>query len=57
MKKNTKPKKQKTVSFAFEDGYEALEWLENQAANTRLGISGYIINLLLEDKKQKTKEK
>lgn len=53
MGKNDKPKKQKTLSFAYDDGYEALEWLEKQSTNTRGGISGYIIDLILKDKKMK----
>ena len=48
----------KTFSFAYHDGYEALEWLESQAdANDRGGMSAYIIKLLLEDKYMKTKTK
>lgn len=48
--KNEKEKKTKTISFAYDDGYEALEWLESQSQGRPRGASGYLIELLLKDK-------
>ena len=48
--KNEKEKKTKTISFAYDDGYEALEWLEFQSQGRPRGASGYLIELLLKDK-------
>lgn len=45
---------QKQISFAYEDGYKALEWLLEQVNDTpRETYSGYIVKLLLEDKERK----
>ena len=52
--KNEKGKKMKVLSFAFEDGYEALDWLTEKGKETRGGMSAYIVRVLLEDKQNKT---
>lgn len=49
-----KPKKIKAICFAYEDGHEALEWLETEGRNFRGGMSNYIVRLLLEDKLKRT---
>lgn len=47
-------KKQKQISFAYKEGYDALDWLIQQAKKECRGnCSAYIVNLLLEDKKRK----
>ena len=48
-KKNLYKKKQRTLSFAYEEGYKALDYLERMGENTVGGKSGYIVKLLLED--------
>ena len=48
-KKNLYKKKQRTLSFAYEKGYKALDYLERMGENTVGGKSGYIVKLLLED--------
>lgn len=51
-------KKQKQISFAYEDGYEALDWLIEQAKkDCRENCSAYIVKLLLEDKARKQSKK
>ena len=52
---NNYKKIQKQFSFAYRDGYEALEWLNEQVkTNPRETNSSYIVKLLLEDKKRRT---
>lgn len=48
-KKNLYKKKQRTLSFAYEEGYKALDYLERMGEITVGGKSGYIVKLLLED--------
>lgn len=52
--KNDKPKIKKMFSFAYEDGYEALDWLDERGKETKGGMSAYIIRLILEDKRNTT---
>lgn len=52
--KNKKPKKARAFSFAFDDGYEALEWLEENGKKSKGGKSSYLVRVLLEDKLKKT---
>lgn len=39
----------RTFSFAYEDGYKALEYLDKVGKTVVGGKSGYIINLILQD--------
>ena len=48
-KKNLHKKIQRTFSFAYEDGYQALEFLDEIGRTVVGGKSGYIINLILQD--------
>ena len=53
-KVNQKSKQMKVLSFAYDDGYEALDWLKERGKETRGGMSAYIVKLLLEDKQNIT---
>lgn len=39
----------RTFSFAYEDGYRALEYLDKIGKTVVGGKSGYIVNLILQD--------
>lgn len=55
---NEYKKKQKQLSFAYKEGYDALEWLTQQADKEYHGnCSAYVVKLLLEDKQKKQSEK
>ena len=47
--KNPHKKITRTFSFAYEDGYRALEYLDKVGKTMFVGKSGYIINLILQD--------
>lgn len=47
--KNNYKKIPRTFSFAYEDGYKALEYLDKIGKTVVGGKSGYIINLILQD--------
>ena len=50
----------RTFSFAFSDGYEALDWLDtidNYDVNRGGGKSKYIIDLILKDKAETLKKR
>ena len=47
--KNPHKKITRTFSFAYEDGYRALEYLDKVGKTMFGGKSGYIINLILQD--------
>ena len=47
--KNPHKKITRTFSFAYEDGYRALEYLDKVSKTMFGGKSGYIINLILQD--------
>lgn len=53
MNKNEYKKIPRTFSFAFEEGYEALKYLDEHCDKGRGGKSAYIVKLLLEDKKRR----
>lgn len=46
----------RTFSFAYEDGYKALEYLDKIGKTVVGGKSGYIIKLILQDM-ERNKEK
>lgn len=52
-KNNVHKKIQRTFSFAYEDGYQALEFLDEMAHVIVGGRSGYIISLILQDKQRR----
>lgn len=43
----------RTFSFAYEDGYKALEYLDKIGKTVVGGKSGYIVNLILQDMEKK----
>ena len=47
--KNPHKKITRTFSFAYEDGYRALEYWDKVGKTMFGGKSGYIINLILQD--------
>lgn len=52
--KNPYKKQARTISFAYEDGYKALEYFDSITPRTVAGgKSGYIVNLILEDMRRK----
>lgn len=48
-KKNMHKKIARTFSFAYEEGYRALEYLDKVGKTVVGGKSGYIVNLILQD--------
>ena len=48
-KKNQHKKIPRTFSFAYEDGYKALEYLDKVGKTVVGGKSGYIVSLILKD--------
>lgn len=54
-KGNIYKKKLRTFSFAYEDGYKALDYLDKIGKTVVGGKSGYIVNLILQDMERKQK--